>query len=122
MARARTWTDERYALMEELRKKRRKWKEIGQIIGVSGALCCKKYLEHKAKIRIAERRKQLDALGPRKPPPASLPASAASDQPQRYFSDIDADLRTRIARQGLTAGVFGDPPPGRSALDQRGQR
>lgn len=122
MASARTWTDERYALMEELRKKRRKWHEIGQIIGVSGALCCKKYLEHKAKIRIAERRKQLEALGPQKPMPVHPPALALPDQPQRYFGNIDADLRTRIARQGLTAGVFGDPPPGRSALDQRQAR
>lgn len=37
----------------------------------------------------------------------------------RYFHDADADLRGRIARQGLTAGFLGDPPPGRSALDQR---
>ncbi|BAL77051.1 hypothetical protein [Bradyrhizobium cosmicum] len=30
-----------------------------------------------------------------------------------------AELQLRIDRQGLTAGFFGDPPPGRSALDQR---
>nr|WP_246718530.1 hypothetical protein [Bradyrhizobium elkanii] len=30
-----------------------------------------------------------------------------------------ADLRGRIAERGLTGGWFGDPPPGRSALDQR---
>ncbi|MET3991656.1 hypothetical protein ABID65_003296 [Bradyrhizobium sp. S3.9.2] len=30
-----------------------------------------------------------------------------------------AELRLRIAERGLTGGVFGDPPPGRSALDQR---
>ena len=28
-------------------------------------------------------------------------------------------LRDRIAAQGVTAGVLGDPPPGRSALDQK---
>lgn len=37
----------------------------------------------------------------------------------RYFHDADNDMRARIARQGLTAGFLGDPPPGRSALDQK---
>jgi len=30
-----------------------------------------------------------------------------------------AELHLRISGQGLTAGFFGDPPPGRSALDER---
>ncbi|MFB6460470.1 hypothetical protein [Bradyrhizobium tunisiense] len=30
-----------------------------------------------------------------------------------------AELRLRIAERGLTGGVFGDPRPGRSALDER---
>lgn len=30
-----------------------------------------------------------------------------------------AELMLRIAERGLTGGVFGDPPPGRSALDER---
>lgn len=30
-----------------------------------------------------------------------------------------AELNLRIAERGLTGGVFGDPAPGRSALDQR---
>src|SRR4051812_43676296 len=30
-----------------------------------------------------------------------------------------AELQLRIDRQGLTAGFFGDPRPGRSALDER---
>lgn len=34
---------------------------------------------------------------------------------------VDAELRARIAAQGVTAGLLGDPPPGRSALDQRSQ-
>lgn len=40
----------------------------------------------------------------------------------RYVHDADLDLRARIAAQGLTAGWFGDPRPGRSALDQREAR
>jgi hypothetical protein len=30
-----------------------------------------------------------------------------------------AELHLRIAERGLTAAFFGDPPPGRSALDER---
>ncbi len=56
----------------------------------------------------------------RKPPqPLPLVAVPRPEKRPRYFSDADNDIRARIARQGLTAGFLGDPPPGRSALDQR---
>lgn len=110
----RTWTDEKLKRLVLLRDgKRMKWKAIGAAFGVDGALCCTKYHLYKANLRIAERRKQLSAAPP--PPIVFTPA----DPDKRYFQDADADLRLRIARQGLTAGVFGDPPAGRSALDQR---
>jgi len=54
--------------------------------------------------------------------PLPLSARRALAEPvkrPRYFSEIDADIIGRIARQGITAGFLGDPPPGRSALDQR---
>lgn len=63
------------------------------------------------------------------PPADAVPITAppivpallnAPDKRPRYFHDADNDMRARIARQGLTAGLLGDPPPGRSALDQRG--
>ncbi len=54
---------------------------------------------------------------------AAAPAVAAElanpVQRPRYFHDADQFVLGRIARQGLTAGFCGDPPPGRSALDQR---
>ena len=62
------------------------------------------------------------------PTPAPLPspiALPASLRPRRMSTAIliaDADLRARIAVQGLTAGLLGDPMPGRSALDQRKAR
>lgn len=31
---------------------------------------------------------------------------------------VDAEIRNRIAEQGVTAGLLGDPMPGRSALDK----
>ena len=57
---------------------------------------------------------------PSTPVCARRPTSETSrSQAPRYFCDSDAFVRERIERQGLTAGVFGDPPPGRSALDAR---
>lgn len=32
---------------------------------------------------------------------------------------MDAELRSRISEQGITAGLLGDPRPGRSALDAK---
>ena len=32
---------------------------------------------------------------------------------------IDANPLRRIAERGVTGGLLGDPPPGRSAFDQR---
>jgi hypothetical protein len=59
-------------------------------------------------------------------PPQGLPVVAGAPGPYRPARHVstsvliaDADLRGRIATQGLTAGLFGDPPPGRSALDQK---
>lgn len=34
-------------------------------------------------------------------------------------NDWNAEILRRIKAQGLTAGFFGDPPPGRSALDKK---
>lgn len=56
-------------------------------------------------------------------PVAVAPAPPARPREGR-LGNLDAlrdwaDLRSRIAERGLTGGVFGDPPPGRSALDER---
>jgi hypothetical protein len=52
----------------------------------------------------------------RKNPPAPLRISAAITTDRLI---IDAELRSRIEVLGITAGLLGDPPPGRSALDER---
>lgn len=62
---------------------------------------------------------------PLAPKPAPVPAPApAPAVERRRMPSLDhlrerAELQLRIDRQGLTAGFFGDPPPGRSALDKR---
>lgn len=120
----RTWTDEQIALMIKLRDvEGLPWNEIGERFGFTAAKCCIKYHNVKSADRIAARRKEMRvAAGP----PAAIPARGAElrflNEPvarPRYFSDADQFIRARIERQGLTAGFLGDPPPGRSALDEK---
>lgn len=58
-----------------------------------------------------------------KTPPAAAPAGRPTQPPTARLMHTsalvtDAELRSRIQSQGITAGLLGDPPPGRSALDQ----
>lgn len=51
-------------------------------------------------------------------------AAAAAGQPvaaarPRYFAGDNVLLLARVAAQGVTAGLLGDPPAGRSALDKK---
>ena len=138
MASRRTiWTDERMRRVVELREKHRMtWDAIGARFGVAGSLACTRYHTFKSRLRIAEKRKELGLHDD--PPPRArqapkttlrrtwpdgtyieVPVTVEPVKRPRYFSDADADIRARIAAQGLTAGFLGDPPPGRSALDQR---
>lgn len=105
-------------------------RKLGRRSGADGGIgqCCAAYNYHKAK---RAREAAMIAAGITPPSPrapcdnssiAPTPAEVALlDAPAkrpRYFSG-DGDLMARIVAQGLTAGYFGDPPPGRSALDQR---
>lgn len=54
--------------------------------------------------------------------PAPAPPAPVVERKRMPFLDHlreRAELQLRIDRQGLTAAFFGDPPSGRSALDQR---
>lgn len=128
MTRRTIWTDERMRRVVELREKHEMtWDAIGARFGVAGSLACTRYHSYKSSLRIAEKRKEMGLGDPapqprvrkRKPQPLPLIVIARPEKRPRYFSDADNDIRARIAEQGLTAGWFGDPKPGRSALDQR---
>jgi hypothetical protein len=56
------------------------------------------------------------AAAPQKRP---APAVAPERRPNLAALRDWTDLCARIAECGLTGGVLGDPPPGRSALDER---
>lgn len=70
-----------------------------------------------ARPKVLARKPKAAALPPPKPAPRAEPVVHRP----RYFHEADADIAARIRRQGLTAGFLGDPPPGRSALDQKMQ-
>jgi hypothetical protein len=53
-------------------------------------------------------------LAPRSPGPPPSPTVVATAR-----LVLDAELRNRIAERGITGGLLGDPPPGRSALDEK---
>lgn len=134
MPRGRGWTPIEIDRLIHLRDDRRLiWtviaRKLGRNAGSDGiGQCCSAYNYHKAKrareaamvaagITLPAPRTPCDN-SPIAPTPAEVALLDAPTRRPRYFSS-DGGLMTRIAAQGLTAGYFGDPPPGRSALDQR---
>ena len=93
---------------------------IGRELDHDPGGCAWAYAYHGAKFRAESRGVDIVAAMKRLSPAAQKTLAEPVARP-RHFSDVDRDINLRIARQGLTAGVFGDPPPGRSALDQRRQ-
>lgn len=135
----RGWLASEIARMIEMRDMQHmKWIDIARAFGRCGpfrdgpASCCATYTYWKAKFA---REAKMRAAGINPPPrripanydpPIEAPASvarslAAPVKRPRYFHSDDMDIMGRIERQGLSAGMFGDPIPGRSALDRRGQ-
>jgi hypothetical protein len=58
-----------------------------------------------------------------KPPTLVFMQAQPGPDPKRAIPTsrliLDAELRSRISEQGITAGLLGDPPSGRSALDRK---
>ncbi|UGY14610.1 SANT/Myb domain-containing protein [Bradyrhizobium septentrionale] len=63
----------------------------------------------------------VEVLSPSIAPAAPKPVIVQDKQGTAALAGLRerAELLARIAERGLTGGVLGDPPPGRSALDQR---
>jgi hypothetical protein len=109
----RPWSDRETARLFQLRGKRLKWPEIATALpGRSANACQGRYYWLKTRDRA--------------PAPAIAPAmgQAKAIEPSGAVMSLatllaDAELRSRIAIQGVSAGLLGDPMPGRSALDQK---
>jgi hypothetical protein len=72
----------------------------------------------------AKKRKVAPAPAPKPKPPAPVffqaqPGTSALRCMSTSRLVLDAELRGRISEQGITAGLLGDPRPGRSALDAK---
>jgi len=138
----RIWTTADIDRMIDMRDvQRMKWIDIGKAFGRSESNCAARYCYYHAQRRVQAVRRgetpperpapftspRIDARA--KAPPRKRKAVAAlAPKPvrapefihrPRYFHEADADIAARIRRQGLTAGFLGDPPAGRSALDQK---
>lgn len=128
----RGWSERELARLVALRARGAKWADISAALrGRSTSACTLAFYNIGAKRRREEARAKARAEAPRAPlkvrcimpavkpdqaPSRALPApSAGVVATSRLVAD--AELRDRIAERGLTAGIFGDPAPGRSALD-----
>lgn len=102
------WTDAEVELVREQRRRGVQWPDVVPPPGRTHAAAMQQF-------HIVERKAR-----------AALIAAAASPaDPQvaparpRYFAGDNVLLLARVAAQGVTAGLLGDPPPGRSALDKK---
>lgn len=118
------WTQPQCDLLESLVEAKVGFNIISERVGHPILSCRSKASELRAKRREAEAEKFRKAL---KPAPAMprrpiVAQAAPSVAPARATSTarlvMDAELRARIEVMGVTGGLFGDPLPGRSALDQ----
>lgn len=110
----RRFTSDEIAKVMRLRGAGLKWEEVAeQLPGRSDRGCMNAFYNHKEK----QQRSQPIAAGAAVP--ARRPRDAHGMGTSTHRLMVDAELRSRIAEQGVTAGLLGDPLPGRSALDRK---
>lgn len=142
------WSTDQLDTMERLvqqaasERRTPKWRDIAAVVGHSAVACCTRMSELRKHRRNAEEKARLQAMGidtkppvarkkpaKRLPPPVTvIPAKRVLDYTPHTIATsthmlvADCELRARIGLQGITAGLLGDPIPGRSALDQKRQQ
>lgn len=101
-----TWAPEEVRLLVHLREVERKtWVEINAVLGRKAPdACCNKY----ASLRRAAA-----------PPTAAKFDGRSATRTREQAAFAARDARSAGGPISITAWVFGDPPPGRSALDQK---
>jgi hypothetical protein len=140
------WTAEQLKYMTDtvdtcsLEGRRVPWDDIVSKVGHPRSTCQSMMSEVRTQRRVDERKArrlaikaevalmiEFEDLPRRKPKPAPLPGKpcpvtidyaghiALTPKSKLVF---DQELRDRIRERGLTGGFFGDPMPGRSALDK----
>lgn len=125
------WLPRQIELLERLAESGAPFRTISEQVGHPVFGCY-------SKIRDLRAQRRATAGQPKKirvpKPPKATPVAAApiflqaapGPAPLRAASTsklvMDAELRARISEQGITAGLLGDPRPGRSALDRMKER
>lgn len=129
-----TWTEEQIEILMRKaswytnRGMRVRWRKIAALTGHHENSCSLKYHLLRKNAEAIEERARIDAENARlakqirtQVKPVPLPVRVIDAEHSRGGSfrlQVDAELRARIGEQGVTAGLLGDPPPGRSALDK----
>ena len=129
MKRGPRWTPQEFARLRRLHVEgRNDWDEIAAHFPGRSPAACRQHFYYRMGLERGDsgRRRHaeqpaIDPAPPIAPPPKVARELARPVKRPRYFSDADAFVAARIAEQGITAGLLGDPPPGRSAFDKRGR-
>lgn len=122
-----SWSEAEDARLDELRASGLVWEVIGERMpGRTQQACRQRYSLRHGKPSVRPAAAPAPAAAPRQAPLAPVLAVLQEAEARSFGRRIstatllaDAELRARIATKGLTAGLLGDPPPGRSALDER---
>ncbi len=100
------WTPDKRRLGIEMRAAGETFVEIGRVLGISGVACAAALADAPCPRNPNERRKEYS----RAHHSEKAPASVIAERERRYEA---------ANRRSLSASLFGDPPPGFSALDQK---
>lgn len=110
----RRWTRSEIGLMLELRAADVPWKRVAELCGHPRYGCQSKLQDIDANPeKFMDLPQRLSAIVQAKSDRIIVPVMPHS----RLL--FDQEIRERIAERGLTGGMFGDPPPGRSMLDKK---
>lgn len=134
--RGQKWRPDELEILVKLRRAGNGWDAISaQLAGRTASACMASYQNAKGRAaraaarealreRIVQAKANARAWTPPQRPAAAVMATPAPGRLSvgRMSTSalrIDAELRGRIEILGITGGLLGDPPPGRSALDAR---
>lgn len=124
------WLPHQLDLLERLIDGGTSYDDAVPLVGHTILSCRSKMSEIRGKRRRAEQQKPGEVAAREAAKPVSdrkmvpVAQAIAPDAPHARSTStarlvMDAELRSRIELQGVTAGLLGDPMPGRSALDRK---
>lgn len=119
------WTAKEDSKLYRMAREGFDWERIAAALPGRTVSACQQRVQYTNRKAAAIKKRgeyQAKPVEPVLPPPPAVQSVAGPYGSRRVSTHvliIDNELRSRIALQGLTAGLLGDPLPGRSALDQR---